>query len=218
MKKLAIWDMDGTLTDTMEIWATLSSELLKSLGVAPPDDLNQKIGIIGIRQAVKFLREEFALPFSNEALYGKLSDLLCSYYSSGITVKPGVTAILDALAKKNITCVVLSATIGTGLETALNSTGLAKYFGNNIISCEDLGMHKSNISTFESVMAKYGANADETLVFEDALYAIKTAKAAGCTVCAVKDRFEKRSDEVKAIADYFFESWENFKFKEIIEK
>ena len=163
MKKLAIWDMDGTLTDTMEIWATLSSELLKSLGVEPPADLNQRIGIIGIRQAVELLRKEFALPFSNEVLYGKLSDLLCSYYSSGITVKPGVTAILDALAKKNITCVVLSATIGAGLETALNSTGLAKYFGNNIISCEDLGMHKSNISTFESVMAKYGANAESCI-------------------------------------------------------
>lgn len=218
MKKLAIWDMDGTLTDTMEIWATLSSELLKSLGVEPPADLDQRIGIIGIRQAVKFLREEFALPLSDEALYGKLSDVLCKYYSSGITVKPGVTAILDDLTGNNITCVVLSATIGIGLETALNSTGLAKYFGSNVISCEDLRMHKSNISTFESVMEKYGATADETVVFEDALYAVKTAKAAGCTVCAVKDRFEKRSDEVKAIADHFFESWENFNFKEIIEK
>lgn len=209
--KAAIFDMDGTLLDTMYIWRHLAPAYLERNNIAVPDDLVDKMTIMGIRRAVDFLIENFKLSITPDALLQELLDILADYYRYNAVFKPGTEAFLQALKERGIATVVFSATPQHLIKMALERQNAVDYFSHGLLSCESVGFTKNKPEAFMAVARYLNVEKEEVMVFEDAWYAASTAKAGGFPLCVMADEQEYRTGEMRELADIYIEkSWDEF--------
>ena len=207
--KAAIFDMDGTMTDTMYVWESLSNRYLVKHGITPPPDLNEKLGILGVHKAAEFLRSEFSLPKTPEQIFAELVEVLNDYYQLPHPLRPGTVFLLSELKKRQVTTAVLSATVLRPVKTSLKTAGIDGFF-DYVFSTEDMPYSKVKPQAFIDTAARIGAAPEETIVFEDALYAIESAKSAGFTVCAVPDHTAKFPETIRQLADIYLADFSEF--------
>ena len=209
MFKAAIFDLDGTLLDSMSVWSSLCPEFLKRHNVDSDIDLDSKIGVVSLREALAYLIKEFDLDVQLEDAWIETWQIVEDFYRNKAQVKAGIVKILDHLYKYHIPCGVITAT-ETGLVVpALERAGLRRYF-KEIYSCAEMQTSKRSSEVFVKMSSSFGAKPWETIVFEDALYAALTAKNAGYAVAAIYDASEKNPLKLKDTADWYCRSWEEF--------
>ena len=207
MKKLkaAIFDMDGTLLDTMYIWRHLAPAYLEKNNIAVPDDLTDKLAIMGISRAVEFLIENFHLTISHDELHQELIGILADYYKHKAVFKPGAVEFLQKLRDKNIPTMVFSATPEDLLDLALSRLDAVKYFSHGLLSCRTIQCAKNKPEAFFTAARHIETAPEDVMIFEDAWYAASTAKNAGFTVTVMADEQETRIAEMRALADFYIE-------------
>lgn len=204
--KGAIFDMDGTLLDSMHIWQNLGEIYLKKRGLKMEPGLMEKFCTMTLEEAVDYLRIRYELKETTEELIGEVNQLLEDFYRKEVKEKPGIRAILEELRQRGVSMCVASATDAYLVEYALEHTVLREYFG-EIFCCKDVGEGKRSDKIYQMARESLGTSVEETVVFEDALYAAETAKRAGFTLVAIKDNFEENQERLKEIADYYFMDW-----------
>ena len=205
----AIFDLDGTLLDSMSIWSNLCREFLLRHGIDDDIDLDGKLGVLSIRNALEYVIKEFSIPVALDDACAETWAIVEDFYREKAELKPGIMPILEKLREKNIPAGVITATETGLVRQALARVGLSDYFC-EVFSCVELQTSKRSPEVFFQMSEKLGAPPAETLVFEDALYAAKTAKNAGYAVAAVHDPSEKDPETLTAIADWYCRSWEIF--------
>ena len=204
--RAAIFDLDGTLLDSMKIWSNLAQEFLLRHNINDVIDLDGKLGVISMHNALEYLIKEFAIDISLEAAYRETWQIVEEFYNTIAQPKPGITTLLDHLQHNNIPCGIITAT-ETGLVIpALERTGLNGYF-KEIFSCSAMNTSKRTPEVFYKMSELLGAEPSETIVFEDALYAALTAKKAGYAVAAVYDSSEKNPSLLQETADWYCQCW-----------
>ena len=203
--KAAIFDMDGTLLDTMYIWRHLAPAYLERNNIPAPDDLTDKLAIMGISRAVEFLIENFHLTISHEELHQEIIDILADYYRYKAVFKPGAVEFLQKLQERNIPTMVFSATPEHLLDLALTRLDAVKYFSHGLLSCNSIKLAKNKPEAFFTAAQHIGAAPDEVMIFEDAHYAASTAKNAGFAVTVMADNEEHRIQEMRELADFYIE-------------
>ena len=206
--------MDGTLLDSMYIWRNLCREFLRRHRIDEDIDLDAKLGVISLHNALEYVINEFKIPASVEEAKQESWQIIKDYYLTRATVKPGIVTILDHLQKNNVPCGIITATESGLVNTALEKAGLQGYF-KEIFSCSDMQTSKRKPEVFLQMSEILGAAPAETVVFEDALYASLTAKNAGYAVAAVYDFSEKNPEKLQEIADWYCRSWEDFSLDEL---
>ena len=204
--KGAIFDVDGTLLDSMPVWESVSSDYLLSRGVHPRADLNDDLIELGGHEIPEYFQTKYGLRESAEDIQNGIYGLLEEFYLLKAMPKEGVFPVLNALCERGVKMCVATATDRWLIEPALKRCGLLKYFG-RIFTCGEEKTSKSSPNIYIRAAAFLGTDINGTLVFEDALYAIKSAKRAGFPVVGVYDRSADRvQDEIKALCDYYYES------------
>lgn len=199
----AIFDMDGTLTDSMYVWQDIGRRYLVSCGVDPHESLWDDIKNMSLRQTTDYFISEYGLAKSREDIYHGINSLVEPMYRDEVLPKDGVIALLKMLSAKGVKMCVATATDRYLAEMALERNGLIDFFS-EIFTCNIVGAGKDRPVIYEKALEHLGTLKSETLVFEDALYAIHTAKYAGFPVAGVYDRHAaKDSDEIKALADFY---------------
>ena len=211
-KKYAIFDLDGTLIDSMGWWKGLSEEFLRSRGITElPDGLLDQIQTMTVLESAGLFIRTFGISGTAESVAGEMNALMDRHYREDISLKPGVKACLDALKKKGVRMRVASATSAELVEACLKRLGAADYF-EEFLSCEDVGAGKTRPDIYLRAAAGMGAVPEDTAVYEDALYAAETAKKAGFYVIGVYDQGSCRTEEEKKrledLADEMIENWE----------
>lgn len=211
-KKYAIFDLDGTLVDSMGWWKGLAEEFLRSQGVeAIPDSLLSQIKTMTIPESADLFIHTFGIPGTASSVAGEMNALMERHYREDISLKPGVKACLKGLRENGVRMCVASATSSELMEACLKRLGTADYF-EDVLSCEDVGAGKTRPDIYLEAAGRMGAVPKDTAVYEDALYAVKTAKQAGFYVVGVYDeescRTEKEKNNLKTLADEFIENWE----------
>ncbi|MCL2045868.1 MAG: HAD family phosphatase [Oscillospiraceae bacterium] len=202
--KGAIFDADGTMLDTMYIWHNIAGEYLISRGKTPRPDLNEKLLGIGGHEIPLFFKSEYGLDETLAEIELGIHRMLEVFYHSKVDVKQGVFAVLDALQMHGLKMCVATATDRHLIEPALENSGLLGYF-NRLFTCGEEMTSKSSPDIFIRAATYLGTKASETLVFEDALYAVESAKNAGFIVVAVYDSHsEDDQEKIKALSDYYF--------------
>ncbi len=212
--KAAIFDLDGTLLDSMTIWSSLPRKFLLRYNIDQEIDLDGKLGVISMHNALEYLINEFSLPVTLETAYRQTWQIVEEFYRSEAQIKPGIKAVLDCLQQYDIPCGVITAT-ETGLVVpALERVGLRSYF-KEIFSCAEMRTSKRTPDVFFQMSGILGAAPTDTIVFEDALYAAATAKKAGYSVAAVYDPSEKNPAGLQEQSDWYCRDWVDFPLEEL---
>ena len=186
-KRFAIFDMDGTLVDSMVYWKHLATEFLKSKGVRKisPNILEQ-IKPMTMRSSAALFIEEYGLSGTAESVAAEMNAMMDEHYRRDIPLKPGVQVYLEALHRRGTVMCVASATAEDLMDACLGRLGIAQYFS-FLLSCETVGAGKNHPDVYWEAARRLGAQAEDIAVYEDALYAVNTAKQAGFYTIAVRD-------------------------------
>ena len=202
----AIFDMDGTLLDSMHIWDHFGTRFLRDMGVEPDPDTEDRVKVMTVRECARYFRERYHLPQSEQELVDMTHDRVNHFYTSEVRPKPDVEKFLSLLKMEGVWMYVATATDRTQAEAALRHTGLLDYF-RGIMTCTEAGVGKESPVIFEKCLTRLRCRKEECVVFEDALHAIQTAKSAGFRVAAVYDpSAEADQPEIRRLADYYISS------------
>ena len=205
----AIFDRDGTLLDSMFIWDDLGPGMLRDIGITPEEDLSEKLKVLTLRQGAAYCKERYALPQSVEEIVSLIEGRVEKFYKEEVQAKPGVAKFLSLLKMEGVWMYVATATDRHLAQAALRHAGIDGYF-RGMITCQEVGAGKDSPEIYERAMRRLQSNKRDTVIFEDALHAIETAKAAGFRVCGVYDPYaEAEQDKIRALSDYYIRSFED---------
>ena len=200
----AIFDVDGTLLDSMFIWDTIGETYLRSIGYQPKENLNETFKNMSLHQAARYYQTEYGVTRSIDEIMDGVNAMLERYYRFEVPLKPGAAELLERLRQSGVRLCIATATDRHLVEAALDRCGVLSCFG-EIFTCNEVGHGKDEPDIFEAALRFLGTRKEETLVFDDALYAVRTAKEAGFPVVAVYDSHEKAQDQIRMLADVYLE-------------
>ncbi len=200
--KCCIFDFDGTLFDSMFIWDQAGELYLRSQGKTPLPSTAEDLRTMSLRQAAQYFQTTYALPFPVEEIMEGINRTVEAFYFHDALPKPGVTALLEQLRQAGVAMGIATATDRYQIEAALRRCGLEHYF-DAIFTCSEVGHGKERPEIYRMALEHLGADRGSCVVFEDALHAVKTAKADGFPVVAVYDVSEPRQDQLIALADCY---------------
>ena len=200
----AIFDVDGTLLDSMFIWDTIGEAYLRSIGYQPKENLNETFKNMSLHQAARYYQTEYGVTQSIDEIMDGVNAMLERYYRFEVPLKPGAAELLERLRQNGVKLCIATATDRHLVEAALDRCGVLSCFG-EIFTCNEVGHGKDEPDIFEVALRFLGTRREETLVFDDALYAVRTAKEAGFPVAAVYDSHERSQAEVRARSDLYLE-------------
>ncbi len=201
-----IFDLDGTLFDTMGIWETAGEEYLASLGLVAKDGLSKQLSAMSLAQAAHYLKENYAIALSVNEITNGINQTVEDFYLYRAEPKENAADFLSVLKGKGIPMCIATATDRYLVEAALKRCDLLGFF-TAIFTCSAVGQGKDQPHIFEAALAHLGTGKGETAVFEDAYHAAQTAKNAGFPVIGIYDPYEKCTGELKALADAYFSSF-----------
>lgn len=205
----AIFDVDGTLLDSMFIWDTIGESYLRSIGYEPRENLKEVLQNMSLWQAACYYRKEYGVTLDEEEIMEGVNAMLERYYRCELPLKPGMAELLMQLHREGVKLCIATATDRYLVEAALSRLGVLSCFS-GVFTCSEVGHGKDEPYIFETALAFLGTEKAETVVFDDALYAIRTAKAAGFPVAAVYDSYEAGQAEVRALSDFYLEEVSQF--------
>ena len=212
-KRFAIFDMDGTLVDSMGFWQSLEREFLVSKGVTDGlEEILERTKPLTLTEAAEMFSQYCSIEGTPEQLAEEILAIMEEHYRSDVLIKPGAREYLEALHREGVAMCVASATPVHLVRLCLERLGLAHYF-RFLLSCVEVGAGKRQPDVFLEAARRLGCVPADAAVFEDAIYAVRTAKQAGFHVVAVKDGPQNAScwDEMSALADETVIDWNNFR-------
>ena len=205
-KQFAIFDMDGTLIDSMVFWKNLATEYLTCKGVREiPAEILEQIKPMTMSESAALFQTAFGLTGDIES---EMNAMMDDHYRKDIPLKPGVREYLQKLHARGTRMCVASATAEYLMEACLTRLGVRDYF-EFLLSCETVGAGKRSPIVYHTSAQRLNVMPQEIAVYEDALYAIQTAKKAEYYVVGIYD--DSAADSWQAIeemADEIIINWE----------
>ena len=210
MIKGAIFDVDGVLLDSMGIWDDLGARYLRSLGRIPEEGLNKILFSMSMEQGAEYLNEHYGLNKSVKETVDGIGKMLEDYYFYEVLLKPGAKEILEFLKSKSIKMAAATSSPRMHIEKALSRNGLLGYI-DKIYTTGEVGVSKHSPDIYNLAADFLKTKSEETLVFEDSLYALKTAKEAGfVTVGVFDEKGESNQAELENQADLYLKKLDDF--------
>ena len=203
-----IFDMDGTLTDSMTVvWEGAPDALLARYGRTPKSDLHKTLLTMGMADGAAYLIREYDLPLKMEDYNDVMWDVITKLYET-VELKPGVRELLARLKAEGARMCICSNTWSAQCRTVLTRLGIAQYFS-FIVEAQGV-LHKSRPEVFFECMSRLGgADPAACAVCEDAVYAAATAHKAGYYVIGIADRTSAADEpEMRRICSQFVPRWD----------
>ncbi|MBE7034200.1 MAG: HAD family phosphatase [Ruminococcaceae bacterium] len=209
--KGAIFDMDGTLVDSLIFWEYLWDHFGKTFfdgeKFHPTDEEDKAIRTMTIGDAMRYLYSIYRFGESADKLAQLGTDMLGEFYEERAKLKCGVTEFLEHCKNRNIKMCVASASEKEYVKSVLSHLGIDKYFS-GFFSCSEIGKGKDEPDVYLLALEHLGTKKEETCIFEDSLTAIKTAKKIGIKTVAIYDKYNYGQEEMKKIADEYVDDGE----------
>lgn len=208
--KGVILDMDGVILDSMYFWNNLAPMFLESKGIDPETDLMEIVFSMSMEQGVEYMKNRYNLSESTDELMQALQDFMRDFYYYEVEAKPGAKELMEALGNAGIRITGATSSPRAHVEHALERNGLLG-FVEKFYTSGEVGSSKHSSEIYDMAASFMGTKPEETLVFEDSLYALVTAATAGYHTVGVYDRLgEPNQEGLKEEAEIYITSPEEF--------
>ena len=192
--KTAIFDMDGTILDSMGMWHGIGKIYLERMNITPRENLWEEIKRFNLVESADYFIEKYNVKKSREEVMQDIRNIISDYYGKTLQLKEGARELLETLNEKHIPCVLATATDRASVLACMRRLDCEKYFV-KILTCLEYNTTKSEPVIFEKSAEVCGVKNEEAVVFEDALHALRTAHNAGFKTCAVYDESDEERTE-----------------------
>lgn len=190
MIKGAIFDVDGTVLNSMPMWDHAGERYLASLGVTAEPDLEKVLFALTMEQGATYIKEHYNLNLSVEEIRQGINDTIRNFYAHEVMPKPGIAELLEYFSLHGVSMTIATSTDRCHIEAALERLKLLHYF-KKIYTSSEVGIGKDHPTIYLLAAKCMGTKPEETWVFEDACHAARTAYQAGFQVVGVYDESSK---------------------------
>jgi len=201
--KAAVFDMDGTLIDSLMfwdiLWSALGEKYLQNPAFSPSMEDDKKVRTMTFKDAMEMIHKNYRIGESGSDLLEEANRIITDFYANRVMPKPGAEAFLKQLRQQGTKMCIATATAPDLVEIAMKHCGLDAYIS-KIFSCSDLGKGKDQPDIFLQAAAFLGETLEETWLFEDSLTAIETAKKLGMPIVGIYDRYNYGQEQIKALS------------------
>ncbi len=205
--KACLFDLDGTLVDSMHIWKDIDIDFLARFGYELPPTLQREIEGMAFKETAQYFQDKFHLPISIEEIMNCWNEMAFKKYSEEIDYKPGAFAFVKMLKEKGIRTAICTSNSRELVTAVGEHLGFKPYFDTIITSCE-VGAGKPAPDIYLEAAGRIGVSPENCLVFEDIVVGLTAGKRAGMRLCAIEDPFSADQREAKkAMADYYIEDY-----------
>ena len=179
----SIFDVDGTILDSMEVWNTLASQYVQSLGKVPEKNLDEIVSDMSLEQSATYLKNHYKINKQEERIISEILNFISDFYEYEVNLMPGFKEFISHYDSINV--------IGTScdeelVKIALNRLGVLNYFV-DIITCSKVNKSKDDSDFYLACAQALKQRPEDIVVFEDADYCIDVARKVGFKVIKIKD-------------------------------
>ncbi len=202
-----IFDLDGSLVDSMWMWRQIDIEYLGKFGIELPEDLQEAIEGMSFSETAGYFKERFRLPDSIQQIKSDWNAMAWDKYSNEVPLKEGVDDFLEICREQGILLGIATSKSRELVQNIVSVHGLEDYFSCIMTGC-DVAKGKPAPDIYLAVANELNVEPGRCLVFEDIIPGILAGKAAGMKVCAVEDAYSITVKEEKMLAaDYYIEDF-----------
>ena len=205
--KAVLFDLDGTLVDSMWMWKDIDIEYLGKRGFDLPGELQKDIEGMSLTETATYFKNRFELPESREEIKKEWMDMARDKYCHQVPLKPGAKEFLLYLKEHQIRTGIASSNGIELVHAVLQAQGVDQYL-DSVHTCCDVKRGKPNPDIYLLVAEELDVKPEECLVFEDIPMGILAGKRAGMRTCAVEDVFSRdQMNEKRQLADYYIQDY-----------
>lgn len=202
-----IFDLDGTLVDSMWMWKEIDAEYLSKYGIDVPSDLQQAVEGMSFSETAQYFKERFNLPDPVDVIKAEWNQIAWDKYGNEVPLKKGVIEFLDELRSRGIKTGIATSNSRELVNHVLKSLNITEYFDSVRTSCE-AKKGKPAPDIYLLVADDLQVDPKNCLVFEDLALGVMAGKSAGMSVCAVFDPYsEDDKDRKRELADYYIDTY-----------
>lgn len=212
--KAVLFDLDGTLVDSMWIWKDIDIEYLGKRGIAMPKDLQENLEGLSMIETAYYFKEHFGIEDTIEEMINEWNQMAGHTYQTKVTIKDGVLEYLDYIKKQQYKTAIATSNSIELTRIALEALNILPYI-DCIVTANEVAHGKPFPDVYLEAAARLQVAPEHCLVFEDIVPGIMAGKNANMKVCGVYDKYSKASDlEKKQISDYYIMSFNELLHKE----
>lgn len=202
-----LFDLDGSLVDSMWIWQEIDVEYLQKFGITLPENLQTEIEGMSFTETAVYFKEKFQIPDSLEKIKSDWNRMAWDKYSHQVPLKNGALEFITYCHENNIRLGIATSNSRELVENVIQVHGIRDYFDSIVTGC-DVAKGKPSPDIYLETARRCYTAPDKCLVFEDIIPGILAGKAAGMKVCAVDDEYSsQQKEEKKKLSDFFIKDY-----------
>lgn len=202
----AIFDFDGTVFDSMHIWKGVKFQFFDRIGLVLSEEQREEFKNLFLLEAIELAKKRFDLKMTDKELFNEFFTMIKEKYLADTEPKNDIIEFLEKLKAKGVKMGIATATGEPALIAVLEKFNMLHYF-QEIYSTYTVGASKTEPKVYDVVLNELGTEKQTTWIFEDALYAAKTAKKAGYKVVGIYDKSEPEQEELKNLVDIYINNY-----------
>lgn len=205
--KAAIFDLDGTLLDSMWVWKQIDHDFLAARGINVPDDYMLAVAHLGAYQTAVYTAERFGFTETPEEMIAEWTKMAIDFYRDKVELKKGAYEYLEYLYNKGVKLAVATANDSSLYEPSLDHTGIRRFFS-AVVNVDEVERKKGFPDIYWLACEKMGVKPEDAVVFEDIYQGIQGAKDGGFrAVCVYDETSADDAEKIKEIADLYIEDF-----------
>ncbi len=212
MKKGVIFDLDGTLINSMKVWENADFTLAEKYGFRPDKEYWNTVTSCSFLEGASYITKRFNLGKSSREIADELYSIALNDYRHNIKLKPGAKLLLERLNRDGIKMAIATSNVEEMTHAVLKKNGVFGYF-KAFAYCDCVGKNKAYPDVYNEAAKAIGLKANECYVFEDVPYALEGAKKAGAEVIGVYDEYSAdKESEMRQKADRYIMRLDEFNY------